>query len=145
MTSRGRLPREVVREVCSLAEASPDREICGFVLAGQAGEEVVPVPNVAEDPRRGFRIAPEIVLAVLRSADVPGRRLVALYHSHPTGGAQLSSSDLAGLVMDGRPTLPGVDLWVLYLESGKVQEVRSFSWRRGGYGEAARLRPPLDR
>jgi len=146
MTLRGgSLPGGPAREVCALAEASPDREVCGFVLEGPAGQEVVPAPNVAQDPRRGFLIAPEVVLSVLRRADAAGRRLVALYHSHPRGGARLSSRDLAELIVDGQPTLPGVELWVMGLEGGKVQELRSFSWDGEAYREMAARLPPFAR
>ena len=143
MSRRGRaLPVGPAREVCALAEASPDREVCGFVREGPPGREVVPVPNVCEEPWRGFRIAPEAVLAILRGAEEPGRGLLALYHSHPSGGAGLSGRDLAELVVDGRPTLPGIDLWVVSLEGGKALELRSYAWGEDGYAEVARLRPP---
>jgi len=146
MTPRGgSLPEGPAREVCALAEASPDREICGFILEGPAGQEVAPAPNVAMDPGRGFLVAPETLLALLRGAEASGRRLVALYHSHPSGGARLSSRDLAELIVDGHPTLPGVELWVVSLEGGKARELLSFSWNGEGYGEVARLHPPFAR
>jgi proteasome lid subunit RPN8/RPN11 len=132
-----------VRSVCTLAEASPGREVCGFVLEGPGGLEVVSAPNVADDPARGFRIAPEAVLSVLRRADEPGRKVAALFHSHPAGGAALSARDLAELVVDGSPALPGAQLWVIALESGKAVELRAFGWQGGRFEEVARLRGPF--
>ncbi|HYD40554.1 MAG TPA: ubiquitin-like small modifier protein 1 [Anaeromyxobacter sp.] len=126
------------------AEASPDEEICGFVLAGGGeGAEVVPVRNVAPDRRRGFAMEPREVLAALRAAEERGRDVTAIFHSHPAGGAGLSGADLALLAPEGRPLWPGVELWVVALEGGKAVELRAHAWAGSRYEERFRRRAPF--
>jgi proteasome lid subunit RPN8/RPN11 len=145
MTATPVLQAPTLRAVCALAEASPDREVCGFVVEGPGpgGQELVPARNAAAAPAREFRIAPREVLAVLRGAEDAGRALVALYHSHPEGGAGLSARDIAELVVDGQPTLPGVLLLVVTLVRGRAKEARTYAWRGSGYAEAARHAAPF--
>jgi proteasome lid subunit RPN8/RPN11 len=139
------LQAPTLRAVCALAEASPDREVCGFVLEGPGpgGQELVPARNVAAHPAREFRIEPREVLAVLRGAEDAGRALAALYHSHPEGGAGLSARDVAELVVDGQPALPGLVLLIVALVGGKAKEARTYAWRAGGYSEVARHGAPF--
>jgi desampylase len=131
-------PREgmegVLARLVALAEASPEHEVCGFVLEAPLGLILLyPTRNVAEDTTRAFQIAPSEVLRTLRGADDGGCRVLAVYHSHPFGGADLSSRDLAELVVDGCPVLPGAELWVVALERGIAKEIRVFGWADGRY------------
>lgn len=132
-------------ELAAQAEASPLTEVCGFVLEhpGQGSVELRTAHNDAEDPARRFSISPRAVLEVLRQADEGGPILRAVYHSHPQGGADLSARDLAELVVDGGPLLPGVELWVVALSCGIATEVRVFSWVNGGYLARVRRRGPF--
>ena len=133
------------KELVALAEASPLTEVCGFVLEhpGQGNVELRTAHNEAEDPARRFMISPQAVMRVLRQADLGGPLLRAVYHSHPEGGADLSARDLAELVVDGEPLLPGVELWVVALAGGIATEVRVFSWVKGGYLARVRRRGPF--
>ena len=145
MTAVPVLQPATLQALCALAEASPDREVCGFVLEGPGpgAQALVPARNSAAAPAREFRIEPREVLAVLRGAEDAGRALVAMYHSHPEGGAELSARDLAELVVDRQPTLPGALLLVLSLVGGRAKEVRAYAWRAGAYSEAARHAAPF--
>lgn len=135
----------ILRAVAALAEADAAREVCGFVLgAGRtSGPELVAARNVAPEPERSFRVDPRDVLAVLRRADREGREVLALYHSHPTGGSQLSGTDLQELAVDGTPLLPGVELWVVALVNCVVADARGYRWRAGGFAEAWHQFPPF--
>jgi len=124
----------------ALAEASPEREVCGFVLRDSAGgAEVLPARNAAPDPTRGFAIGAMDVLAMERLAARQGCSIAALYHSHPSGGAVLSALDVECLSVNGLPLLPGVDLWVIALRNGRVKEVRAYRFEGGAPFEVDRL------
>ncbi len=121
----------VAPELVRLAEAEPEREVCGFIVAAEdGGLEVLPVPNVAGDAhaRTRFELDPAAHLALSRRLRLEGRRPVALYHSHVEGGADLSPVDRERMVLDGVPVLPGVDPVVIAMRSGKAEEVRMFTW-----------------
>lgn len=117
--------------LAALAEADPDQEACGLVVGGPSGGQVEPWPlqNRAPDPRRAFLLGPAELLAALRRLDAEGRVLLAVYHSHPAGGAELSQQDLAGALVDGAPLLGGVAQVVVALERGRAVRVRAHRWR----------------
>jgi len=116
--------------LAALSEADPGREVCGFVLEAPDGAVAVhPARNAAPDPRRRFEVDVRDLLAVHRLARDGGPKVVAVYHSHPSGGAALSAVDRAALLLeDGRPLLPGVDLVVVGLRQGRADEVRVHRW-----------------
>jgi proteasome lid subunit RPN8/RPN11 len=119
----------VAPRLARLAEAAPDREICGLVVSGVDGAaEAWPLPNRAADRRRGFALGPEELLRALRRLDEEGRALLAVYHSHLAGGAELSGRDLAGALAGGAPILGGVAQVVIALEGGRAATVRAHRW-----------------
>ena len=129
---------EVAARLAALAEAEPHREICGLVEAGADGAlRVVPLANRAPDPADAFEIDPADVLAALRrveggAGDGPGV-LLAVYHSHPRGGAGLSASDLDQALVAGGPLLPGVAQVVVALQDGRADRVCWHRWEGGRY------------
>jgi sulfur-carrier protein len=137
--------RPALTAVAALAERSPGREVCGFVLDGRAGEgpEVVAVPNAAPEPARAFAMAPRDVLRILRRAEQGGRAVAAIFHSHPRGGAGLSAADVTQLTAEGAPLWPEVELWVVALERGRAAEVRAHAWAGAAFMERFRLRGPF--
>jgi proteasome lid subunit RPN8/RPN11 len=143
----------VAARLAILAEAAPDREVCGLVESGPDGEpRLRPLANQAPDPASAFALAAADVLAALRRAEGEGGTLLAIYHSHPRGGAGLSARDLDQALCDGRPLLPGVEQIVIALVDGRSERVRRYRWDGGRYrgvdlwrrGEADPARSPLD-
>jgi proteasome lid subunit RPN8/RPN11 len=118
-----------VDRLVEMAEASPAAEICGLLVGG-AGGEVVPWPfaNVAATPATTFRFGPRELLGALRRLEKSGDRVVAVYHSHLAGGADLSVRDLAAALVDGAPVLPGAAQLVVALEGGAARSVRAHRW-----------------
>ncbi len=144
MTAGAEALEGLLGRLAALAEANPGQEVCGFAVgAGEGGAELWPARNASDDPARAFQVAPGEVLRALRQADERGRRLLALYHSHPSGGSRLSPRDLDGLTVDGAPVLPGAELWVVALERGAAVEIRAYAWADGGYAERCLRRPPF--
>jgi len=119
----------VAPALVALAEAEPGREVCGLVVSSPVGPpEPWPLPNEAARPERAYQVAPEAMLAALRRLDAEGRALLAVFHSHPAGGADLSRSDLGAALVDGRPLLEGVAQIVVSLEAGRAVKVRAHRW-----------------
>lgn len=86
-------------------EAVPN-EACG-VLGGVRREDdesantgdhvtqVYPAANAAETPRTRYRIRPEAQLELLDAVDDDGLAVIGFYHSHPSGPARPSETDIA--------------------------------------------------
>lgn len=120
--------------LAALAEAAPELEVCGLVVRGAGGPaEAWPLPNRAPDPRRAFAFDPGDLLVALQRLEREGRELLAVFHSHPAGGADLSARDLDGALAGGTPVLGEVAQIVVALQAGRACAVRAHSWRDGRY------------
>lgn len=118
------------QQLLAHARQAAPQEACGL-LAGQQGrvQQVLPVPNVADDPRRQFVMQPEALLRALKRIDAEGQVLLAVYHSHPAGDAVPSPQDLRDLgrayphvlhlVIGLRGTQPTLQAW--HLAHGMAQ------------------------
>jgi proteasome lid subunit RPN8/RPN11 len=111
-----RISRGVLAELAALAAGS-GVEICGLLF----GDDVLidafaPAANVAPDPRRHFEIDPATLIAAHRAARSGGPGVAGYYHSHPSGVAEPSATDIASAVADGALWLilaaGGARLWV---------------------------------
>ncbi|CAI8785680.1 MULTISPECIES: M67 family metallopeptidase [Methylococcus] len=89
------IPRCLINQILRLAQASPEREVCGLVGA-TAGRRMrcYPVPNVAERPECRFLLDPKGQIDALRAMRERGEELFAIFHSHPTAAAIPSPADL---------------------------------------------------
>lgn len=78
------------------AAADPGREVCGFV-GGRQGllHTAYPVPNCAREPERRFEMAPQALVQAWRRIAARDQELLAVYHSHLSGPACPSPTDLA--------------------------------------------------
>jgi proteasome lid subunit RPN8/RPN11 len=130
----------IAGRLSALAEADPRNEVCGFVVAGARGDlEVVPARNVAGEGGQLFEADPAAHLALSRRLRREGGRIAAVFHSHVDGPARLSAADLAGAVSGDGPALPGADQIVVGLESGKIKEIRVFTWTGSAFAAVADL------
>ncbi len=95
------IARSLLDRIIMLAAATPD-EICGLLLGGAGRiEAIAPAPNVAPDPARHFELDPAVLLAAHRQARTGGLAVIGHYHSHPSGVAMPSATDLACAAPDG--------------------------------------------
>jgi proteasome lid subunit RPN8/RPN11 len=125
-----------LERLAALAEGSPAEEICGL-LVRLAGEVTAwPVGNVAAAPATAFELDPGQLLAALRRLDREGGELLAVFHSHLAGGANLSPRDLAGALAGGSPLLPGVAQVVVALERGRADLIRVHRWIGSEYASS---------
>jgi proteasome lid subunit RPN8/RPN11 len=82
------------------ARAAYPEECCGLIVGDRDSGAVtvvdlVPAANVAERPREGFAVDPQVQFDVLRRSRAAARHVIGHYHSHPNGSAILSDRDLA--------------------------------------------------
>ena len=77
------------------AEAERPDEACGL-LAGAAGQvrRVYPVENIAHSPT-AYEVNPSGQVAAFLDMEASGWELCGIYHSHPTGPAVPSPTDIA--------------------------------------------------
>ena len=89
------LPRQLVNQILHQAQSSPDVEVCGLIAArGGRPKRCIPVPNVAEQPRRLFAMDPARQIDAQRRMRERGEELFGIYHSHPHSPAEPSATDL---------------------------------------------------
>jgi proteasome lid subunit RPN8/RPN11 len=90
------LPPAVRRAIVAHARATLPDECCGLLLGrGSRVDYALPVANVAASPTR-FQLDPRAhidVRRILRNL-APALEIVGVYHSHPHGDAQPSSTDV---------------------------------------------------
>ena len=95
-----RLPAAIHDEIVAHAHAEAPRECCGLI-GGPAGATDLSVPTVelfrltnAAPGLNFYEIEPGELFHVTRTLDESGRDIVAIYHSHPTGPARPSATDI---------------------------------------------------
>ncbi len=141
---RAELPAELPARLRRAAREAGEVEACGLWWGrrrswGWSLWGALEAPNLAPDPRRRFRVDPEVQLRAERRAEEHGALILGSWHSHPGGGARPSALDLAGaapgellgLLLPGASGRVELLLWEV-LRGG----CRPVSWtRRGGAGQ----------
>lgn len=135
----------LARRLAAVAEADPEREVCGFVVRwGDGRREVIALPNVVErdvggglpaSARHAFVVDPAGHLALSRRLRADGGAIEGVFHSHVEGPARMSAHDRRLATEDGRPVMPGTWQVIVGLLGGKVSEIRLFSWRGAGWDD----------
>ena len=80
-----------------VAQGFPE-EVCGFFAGktetnSQFVQAVIPVENILHS-KTNFRMSPEKQIEAIQRIEENQMELLGYYHSHPTGNAQLSETDL---------------------------------------------------
>lgn len=81
------LSQEIRDELVALALASPEKEVCGFILDNDL---ICEITNVHENPKVGFEMNKEQMLDVLSSRSAA---IKYTYHSHPSCTSFPSAED----------------------------------------------------
>lgn len=124
MTPRLRIPKNLFDAMIAQARAEAPNECCGL-LAGPVVEfdyivvERMPLVNAAATPWNRFESSPESMFAAMKKLRTLGLELLAVYHSHPTGGRSPSAldrdsnyaPDVANIIMDLSKEPPVVTSW----------------------------------
>ena len=89
------IPHSLVHEMLAHAQATPRTEVCGLLGARQNRAcTIYKIPNIADNPACAFFMEPRAQIDAMRKIRKTGQRLFAIYHSHPSSGAEPSQSDL---------------------------------------------------
>jgi len=88
------IPRRLWQSMREQVSREAPLESCGLV-AGRKGlaEKIYPVKNMLASPAR-FRMEPHEQLRAFEAIEDSGLDLLAIYHSHPTGPATPSETDI---------------------------------------------------
>jgi [CysO sulfur-carrier protein]-S-L-cysteine hydrolase len=106
------------------------QERCGL-LAGRDGvvTQAFAARNVARDPGKGYEIASEDLLRLMREIRMAGLELLGIYHSHPNGENRPSPRDIE------RAYYPDAAYFIISPQPDAAQPVRAFSIREGSATE----------
>ncbi len=124
------LPAAVRDRIVEAATEGAPEEVCG-VLGGEFGADWSRVrsayraTNVADEPRRRYRIDPEESLELFERIEDRDEAIVGFYHSHPRGPAEPSPVDREAAAWPDRSYL------LVSLEPDA--EVSSWRWRDGAF------------
>ena len=125
-----RLARKHLEQMSAQASACLPEEACGLVGGlRDEGRLVIEVPNELHSPVR-FRMEANQQLRAFISLEKAGLDLIAIYHSHPTGPATPSVTDLQEFYY------PGVLALILSPESGGWR-IRAFEMEPDTYREVS--------
>lgn len=128
------LPRTLVQRLFHHAQGSPDTEICGLISESSAGElQAHRIPNVAAEPARRFSMDEAALARAMREIREADEQLFAIYHSHPSGPAVPSATDLT------EAGYPQAWQLIISLNTKGVLELRAWHLVEGEAAEA-RLR-----
>lgn len=121
-----RIPRDVLDRIARAAELAYPAEACGFLVGrGDEVSEAVPAPNRAERPDR-YLIDARDVWKAMKVARDDGHELLGVYHSHPDGEPEPSTTDVD-------------DAWGAWVHlivacgAGKAAGARAWSFREGEF------------
>jgi proteasome lid subunit RPN8/RPN11 len=131
-TGRLIVPRIVKRALIAHADREHPRECCGFLLGrGRHVSYAVAATNVAPGNSR-YRVddREHLQLRKLLRSFVPAIEIVGVYHSHPTGSAAASETDIAEAMYPD---------WVYVIVGPRSprRSVRAFQFRANGAREIA--------
>ena len=104
------LPAKFIEEMRAHVQSCVPEEACGLLGGtGNLVKSALPITNELHSPFK-FRLAPEEQLKAFMWFEKNGLDMLGYYHSHPTGPAYLSETDLLQF------SYPGVVLVLLFPE-----------------------------
>jgi len=83
----------ILEQILQHAKSAYPNEGCGLLVGQTSAERFIPITNISASPSE-YEMDPAELIRVLRDLRGTGERLVAIYHSHPRGPAELSRKDI---------------------------------------------------
>ncbi len=117
------LTRALSNKLLTLAQKSPENEICGLV-SGKEGilDKCFPVKNIALDQKTRFEMEPRQLLETMRLIREEKAIFKAIYHSHPTTAACPSLKDIQ------RAAYEDVIYLIISLGTKGILELRAYDF-----------------
>src|SRR6516164_4706231 len=84
---------DILDQILQHAKSDYPNEGCGLLVGRGAGERFIPMKNISASPTE-YEMDPAELIRVLRDLRGTGELLIAIYHSHPQGPAELSRRDI---------------------------------------------------
>lgn len=89
------IPRTLANRLLTLAQLTPDVEICGLIsLRSNNQYRVYPIDNVATDSNCVFEMQPQQQINAFKEIREQQEVLFAIFHSHPNSAAIPSEKDV---------------------------------------------------
>lgn len=89
------IPRTLANRLLTLAQHSPEAEICGLISISEDKKYCVyPVDNIAANTDAVFEMEPQQQINAFREMREQQQTLFAIFHSHPHSEAVPSKKDL---------------------------------------------------
>jgi proteasome lid subunit RPN8/RPN11 len=111
------------------ARADAPREACGIIIGhNERATDVIPVPNIADDPLHTYIMDEQKMVAILSSLNRRDLELVGFYHSHPNSDPIPSPTDIR------QATYPDTPYLIVGLKGGSAQ-LAAWKMRAGQVSE----------
>ena len=128
------ITRPLATHLLTLAQKSPEQEICGLVGAiDDQPSTVYPVANTSDTPSTNFEMDAQGQIDALKEMRNRNEKLFAIYHSHPASPAKPSETDLANI------GYPDVYQLIISLNTKGVLEMRAYQLKTEGVCEVPLL------
>lgn len=89
------IPRTLANRLLTLAQLTPEIEICGLISKNHDQKfRVYPIDNIASDKNCVFEMEPAQQINAFKLIREKQQSLFAIYHSHPNSEAMPSKKDL---------------------------------------------------
>jgi len=120
------IPRTLANRLLTLAQLSPDAEICGLISI-QAGSryQVYPIDNIATDKSCIFEMQPKQQIDAFKTIREKQQELFAVFHSHPHSAAIPSNKDINEAAYDSALNI------IISLSTRGVLDMRGYFYRNG--------------
>lgn len=115
------LPRKIAQQLLHAAQSTPTIEVCGLISAvNNIPTYCYPISNAADQPQTHFLLDTKQQIAALTHMREHGETLFGIYHSHPTGPATPSRTDVQ------LTAYPDALHFIISLNTKGVLELRCF-------------------
>jgi len=95
------IPRTLANRLLTLAQLSPDDEICGLIaIQADSKYHVYPIDNIATDKSCRFEMQPRQQIDAFKTIREKQEELFAVFHSHPHSAAIPSNKDIKEAAYD---------------------------------------------
>jgi len=89
------IPRTLANRLLTLAQLSPEAEICGLIsIKADNKYHVYPIDNIASDKSCIFEMEPKQQIEAFKTIRETHEELFAVFHSHPHSAAIPSNKDI---------------------------------------------------
>lgn len=135
-------PDNLLQQIFQECERAYPEEACGFVSGEESPASIIVCKNIQNelhvaDPVRyprnattAYTIDPKEMERIQKEVQTSGKKLLAIFHSHPEHGVYFSEEDRAMAAPWGEPLFP-MSYLVISVYKGKVALASEFYWDLG--------------